>query len=548
MEKKLGEFKTEADKIYDKREFYRKCSAQDRSKWVDYYKAYMSVPETDNPFLANLFIPKTHEAVELLAAFLVGPNQSISASPEGTEDTAKAIVAEKLLEFQWRKVLKAREKIITWVKQGIIFGNGIMKVGWEDGNPWIEPISLPDIYFDYYQRDIQDSEMVIHRIVKSIDEVKKDKKYNSNRRKVVAEAEEEEKDTKFNAYDTATSATDNTKVEILEVWTKEEVITTAPTGAGYTILRREKNPYDFVPFIKLRFKNNPLPNRAYDIGAIAPTINIQKAFNDTINEFFDNATLINNKMWIKRRGAAINPMDLRRRPGGVITVDDIERDLKPDEVSDIKPSLLKLLEVLDTEFQQASLVINILKGVPGAKFATEVAAGQANVQQMLDIIDGNIKDALSELGQMVLEMDLKNIKETQSIKVLDNEEEWGWIEIEPKDFSGKFDVEVKPNRNIFGSKAVKQKQLLDFLGIISADEQITARYPNLKMKIYKKWLEEAGFSDAAYFFEENSRETPSQTAELPQTIPTASATPTKVNAGVGEPQEPTTFKNMATHL
>ncbi len=502
------------NQILNEREYFLNASAGKRTVWNECWKMYVSwIDTTINPFLANLFIPKTHEAVEMLSAFLMGSNQTIKAEAEGKEDTNKALVVSKYLDFVWRKTLKIKSKLATWIKQAILFGNGVMKVGWADGKPWVEVIPLSDVYFDYYLQNIQDS-TVIHRVFKKVEDVKSDENYNEERKNVISSSEydRDETHTKFATYDDTvlTQASDDT-VEIFERWTLKEVITIAPTASGYKIIKREDNTYKdadgnpFIPFVKVRLKNNPLPNRGYDYGAIEPTIKIQKAFNDLMNEFFDNVSLINHKMWIKRQGANINPMDLVRRPGGVITVSDINNDLKTEEVSDVKPSILQALTMLDNEFQQASMVINLLKGIPGSETATEASIGQQNVQTMLDMIDQNIKEALSELGQMILDITLQHIDEKITIKIFDNEKSVSFMEFDPSEIEGKYDISIFADRASATSRVVRQKQLLDFLNIISRDQMTMQKYPELSKKIYSKWLEEAGIQDADFFFEERQQ-------------------------------------------
>ena len=504
---------TTPQQIADLKELYAQASAHRRTKWLECWKMYISHLDTSqNPFLANLFIPKSHEAVELLAAFLSGHNQTISAEPEGKEDTLKAGIIEKLLDFQWRKVLRARSKLLTWIKQTLLFGNGIMKVGWDadKDEPFMNAVSISDVYFNPFISELQDS-IVIHRIIRPLSEIKKDEKYNENRKEVISvgDDKEDEDRSKFKSYDLTGMAVfgKEEKGELLECWTQEELFTIATTSKGLQFLRKIENPYGFIPFVKMRCKNNPLPNRAYDFGIIEPSIKLQKAFNDAVNEFFDNVSLINNKMWIKRRGAAINPMDLVRRPGGTITVSDIQKDIRADEVSDIKPSLLELIRFLDAEFQQSSLVSNLLKGIYGAEFATEAALGQQNIQTMLDMLDQNIKDAFSELGNMLVEINLKNLKGVKSIKVLDNEKEMAWLEVNMKEIQGKYDIRIEADRSASFSRVVRQKQLLDLLAIISKDPEFMQRYPKTKEKIYKKWLSEAGFANVDYFFEEEAMPT-----------------------------------------
>jgi len=517
-------------KIKDEKAYYLEASRGRRRVWVDCWKMYCSwIDTTKNPFLANLFIPKTHEAVELLASFLAGPNQTITAEAEGKEDTQKAIIVKKWMEYQWRKVLKARSKLITWIKQAILFGNGIMKVGWneEKKEPFMEVVNLPSVFFDYFYRDIQDSPSVIHLVKKSIKDVKEDKKYNATRNLVISTNAllemEEERD--FASYDeTVLSSTSDDETILLERWTKEKCITIAPTSVGWKKIREFDNPYKdadgkpFMPFVKVRMKVNPLPNRAYDIGAIEPTIKIQKAFNDMMNEIFDNVSLINNAGWLKREGVALFPKAPIRRPGGITTVRcppgiPLSDALKADEVPDIKPSAIKMLEILDKEFQEASMVVNLLKGIPGAKFATEAALGHQNVLTLLDIVDQNIKEAMGELGQMILAINLAHVKEIPSLKVLENDKEEVWIDVKPEEIKGKYDIKISADRTTLVPRAVKQKQLIDFASVVLKDASTLARYPDLPVKIYKRWLENAGEGDIEYFFEE------SKTPETPTMIP-----------------------------
>ena len=538
--------KTEVDEINAARQKYSLDRQSKTKEWVSSYKAYSSwLDETKNPFLSNMFIPKVHEAVEILAAWLIGDNQSITASPENNDDTIKAVASEKWLDFLWRKVLKARMKILVWIKQGIVFGNGIMKVGWDasTGAPFMHPCAIEDVYFDFFEPDIQDSEYIIHEVRRDKAEVMKDAKYDktytdkSGEKKLIREMvicggeKMNENGVRFGAYDKAQNEGINKdKVLLREAWCKSNnhLYTIAPTGNGWRVLRKQKNPNEyqrkdadgipFRPFVKLRFKVSPVPNRAYDTGAIYPTVRLQNSFNDLINEYFDNVVLVNNKMWIKRRGARINPAELVRRPGGIITVSNIEKDLKADETSDIKSSIIEMLNRLDNEFQQASMVVNILKAIPGSKLATEVAIGQQNVETILDMLDENIADALSELGQMVLAISFANYEKTQTIKLYETDAEFGILNFLPKDISGMIDLIIKPDRKAGSSKVVQQKQLADFVALVAKDPETRAKYPTMMERLYRRWLELGGFGDINYFFE--------QVALPPTAVPLTESTET----------------------
>jgi len=508
-------------KIMTQKKFFQTSSTRRREVWLECYKHYQSyLDKSSNPYLANLFIPKTQEAVEYLSAFFAGANQTITAGPEEGKSVVKAKIVGKLLEFQWRKKLKGRRKVIRWIKQNLLFGNGIMKVGWDDEKncPWMNIINITDIFFDYYIADIQDSP-IIHQVIKFKDDIIADDKYNSEIANQLIEGEEDDDatDTTLSSYDKSPTSkaqpdNPNPRCVLFEYWSNDgELITIGRTVNNYQILRRVDSSYKdtdgeyYKPFVKIRCKDAVLSNRAYDTGAIEPTLKIQKAFNDAVNEFFDNVSLVNNKQWIKRRGASINSNDLIRKPGGIITVDDINTDLKSEDVSDVKASILEMINFLDNEFQQASMVVNLMKGVAGASTATEAVMGQQNVFNLFDSVNQNIQEGMSELGQMLVELNLAHLTTLSSLQVLDDEEQIAFAEIDKKTIAGKYDIEIIADRKINQNQALRQKQLLEFLAIVAADADTIQQYPHLAQKIYKKWLEEAGFADADWFFDEDEK-------------------------------------------
>lgn len=527
----------EVEGIVSKRQQYEKDRKGKEREWVESFKMYMSfVDKALNPFLSNLFIPKTHEAVELLSAFLIGTNQNISASPEnGSGDTMKSRVAGKYLDFLWRKVIKARLKILVWIKQGIVFGNGIMKVGWDNGEkkPWMNVRPIEDVYFDYFEADIQESELIIDEIRRDRAEVMADEKYDLKdkdgkliRESVIVGGEE------FNSAATAMFSTfDGSmnraecrgKVLVMEVWCKKDgekpqkLKTLLPTALGWRVARRTDNPFryrgkegndgeQFRPFSKLRFKTSALPNRAYDMSAVFPTVHIQKAFNDLFRQYFDSVQLINNPMWKKRRGARINPMELVRRPGGVITMGDINKDLAADVVGDVKQSMIEMLNRLDREFQEASMVVNLVKGISQSATATGDALAQQNVQTLLDMINENIVDALSEVGQMVLAIALSNTDGVQSLLLYENEKEVAMLDFDPANIDGQHDIIVRPDRSDNVSKAGQNAALVKTYPLIVNDGALIMKYPSLKEKMLKRILENDGVGDPDYFFSEEGAE------------------------------------------
>ena len=497
--------------ILDEFDLYEQQSFNVRSTWGDCYTAYKSVLEDrKNPYLSNLYLPKSHEAVELLTAFLIGNKHIVRAKGADKFDAPKAKPIQRLLSYQWQKVLRAYDKIETWAKQAILFGTGVMKVGWLDDvdkgldDPFIESVEISRFYCDFYTKDMQDQHSVIHEIVANEDNVKNNAAYTKKKgikNLIIAKSGANPTDLSFDSTDSSiASYTDNVvkKVRLLERWTHKKVITIAEVEGGWIKLREDDNPYDFIPFVKLIYKTSPLSNRFYGIGSIEPTLIIQKAINSTMNQMFDNISLINQKMYLKRRGASINPQDTLARPGGIIEVTDIDKDLKGLETADIKASIQMLMQLLNQEFQEASGAINLLKGLSGAEFATEVALQQRNVSTVLDKITEHFQSALSELGQMLVQVNLENLTTNKTIKLLESDDEELWIEVSPDEIDGKFDIDIQVDRTAQTDRIIMSKQLIDFLAVASKNPEIAGQID--WMPLLKKWLEFQGFADTEEFF------------------------------------------------
>lgn len=503
--------KDTTEQILDEFSLYEEQSQDLRRIWGDCYQAYKSsLDDSKNPYLSNIYLPKTHEAVELLNAFLIGNKHLVRAKGADKGDAKKALPVQKLLQYQWQKELRAYDKIETWVKQGILFGTGILKCGWIDEAdkdldlPFIEPIEISRIYVDFFVKDIQDQYSVIHEIITTEDKVKNNTAYihkKGIKNLVIAKGNDNSLDLDFDASDNALSSdTGNTikKVRLLERWTTDKVITIAEVAGGWVKLREDDNPYGFLPFVKFVYKTSPLSNRFYGIGAIQPTLIIQKAINTTMNQMFDNISLINQSMWVTRRGASINPQDLLRRPGGMIEVTDISKDIRSEEVNDIKGSIQMLMQLLGNEFQEASGAVDLLKGIGTGDTATEAALTQKNVTTVLDKVIEHFHMSLSELGQMLVEINLLNITTNKTIKIMEDDDTETWLEVSPDEIDGKFDIDVQVDRTAQSDRLIISKQLIDFLAVASKNPQVMQQVDVIPL--FKRWLELQGFADVEEFF------------------------------------------------
>ena len=79
------------EKIKKERSYYVDSTESLRDVWDECWSLFNSeYKEADFPWRSQKFIPKVFQAVNSLAAFIVGKTPTITAYPRGEEDEAKA--------------------------------------------------------------------------------------------------------------------------------------------------------------------------------------------------------------------------------------------------------------------------------------------------------------------------------------------------------------------------------------------------------------------------------------------------------------------------
>lgn len=467
------------DKIKKEKNYYTESTTSLRSVWEECWKLFNSEYESsDFPWRSKKFIPKILQAVNSLAAFLVGSIPTITTYPRGDEDEAKAEFMRELVQFQWESTLNMKPKIITWAKSAVLFGNGIMKVGWNtkvtdegrvlEDDPFAEPVHIMDFYCDPYISEVKDQTSVIHRFILDLDKLKQNKSYK-NLSRVEAQFTQtfgsDEDSTGMDSTDLDSSSTNAIeKVEIWERWTENKIVTLANPKSP-VIIKDVRNPYGFIPFVNLKYQDQPIPNRFYAIGAIEPNINLQRGINSTSNQIIDNATIAGNNMFKRRRGANIDPRQLVSKPAGFVDVDEMD-DLTQLEIRDHSQSLFSLLEYYLSEFEESTTLAPIRKGNSGSDTATGASIKQKNIETITNLVKENIESGIAEIGKMIIELDVDNIQNMRSMRVFDPEErKFIVVKFSGENLTPEVDLQVQADSTISLDRNIVRKQLLDLISI-----------------------------------------------------------------------------------
>lgn len=539
-----------------------KKSEQSLSTWkkslVRYYELYQMVQSNRNyDGVAKIFVPETMRAVETLVAklyqMLVGtPNWLEYTGREPNDDKAAGAMTELVRyqigenNFNARLLDSLRQLTITgltvrkllWdfrmVRRKNIDQNGQQRVSVDVVNDFwtFEPVDLltfhiSDINTPY--NDIQkarwiaeqykvDKEWVYERMRKGwFSSAEKQNIEKSNGMAYTSDAfrlkESKNKASGFN------DPKDRDCVEIVERWgllpakyvhTPEEMAElglepSEPVEAvcvianRSVILKLEANPFwhGEKPYVACPYVAKEGEFAGMGVAQIGEKL--QEELNDTRNQTMDNKTLILNTMWLKTNTSGIKNDQLRIRPQGVITTNDVNGlvPLRPPVLTGVG---VNIENIVKEDFRQSVGAASNLQGIQtgGVDTATESS-----------IINRESLGRLLLTAQLYLELILKPTfrkaeflnyqfyDHVKSIKVI-GELGVRFRNLSPEEIrsSGSKDLVITMSIDATENPATRRQQVMNFLTLVQQLPPHAIRFHwKLLDKIYKMFFHNRSLSE-----------------------------------------------------
>lgn len=489
------------DQLLKEKDLYEKSTKEKRTEIQIIWDAYNGdMTDKRYPWQSNKFIPKMRTEISYIMPFIFSGDPEIEVEGVGEEDTFLAENLEKMVNHRLNNDLKAFEPISSWVLQGITFGTSLLRISWEfqttkeeeeldngetqevervvEDKPKLTVPNILDIYVNPLIPDVQKQHSIIERSVQSIADIKANPIYQQFKENLKAlkpkgqfkksNAETSESLNDSDLSETEKLQTDMNSVEVFERWTKDRIQTIA-IGEEPVLLRDSKNPYGFIPYAKFIFEKDSLPNRFYGKGVGQNSIDLQALFYDIFNQIMDNIKNIANKMVISEKGNIRNPEDVVSKPGGIITVNDIDK-IKPLEQSDIKESVFKILSFVGDEHKRSTGANNLLQGAETGDTATGDQIRQMNSSSRFDLVKKRFTNALSEVASHLTAMELTNLQDVNSsiLRIFPaeaREEILNLLVNEAENLS--YNIRVKGDTALAVNKDVARKQLIDLYNLVA---------------------------------------------------------------------------------
>lgn len=432
---------------------------------------------------SKVFNPIAWSFIETVVTRMLAKNPVIGYKPREGSDKAQSELMTELFSY-WYTKTDQYPKMVSWVKDALIYGTGILKVDWftstprmvksyqtdengealvgEDGkfviqeepvvdydDPRTENVNLYDFFIDPKATSIDDAKWVIHQYYASIKDLESENKASEQFGKVIynksalkrlknekAEPNEYESERKKSAGFNSPSE-DNTvdRVKIWEMWENNRCVFIANETE---IIRDEENYFwhGKKPFI--RIVDSIVPHEFWGKGEIEPIEKLVHALNTAQNQRITNVNRVLSPMWKARDN--VDDDELQFLDNGIVHITDKD-DANIIQIPDITSRAVEEQNTIIDTMQRALGVTDYVQGLqtPGQTAKeVEIKTSQANARfsHKIKLFE---EMGLKPLGEFVAGLYQQFITNSKIIRITNNPEDV-LIDVRPADLVGEFDV------------------------------------------------------------------------------------------------------------
>lgn len=453
--------------------------------WEDCFKAYNAI-RTRRGYsgVADDFIPEIFSIVESLKAAIAGSKPKFKYMPLDEEQEQDTEVLNALVDYYW-SCNNMTEKLLNWVGDMIIYGNGVFMVSWEQNKPLIHHIPLSDFFVDPTATHLNRPEergyakYAGYRYLTSVEQLKAKKMFDvdtgemvpmyKNLEMVNDESVTDDVDkTRKEQLLGSTLGKDAAKhqCEIIEYYTAKKKIIIANRSV---VIFEGENPFQraektvtgvalvdgqpietkqvipaiqgFLPFAILR--NYTDSNLFFARGDVEVLIPMQEALNDTSSQKRDNLAYALNNMWqidprFKHLAEQIESM-----PGAVFPIP--KGALTAIEKQDVSPAADTEISRLTQAMRTASAADAAVQGV-AQKFsrttATEIAAQLNQASTRFTTKIQNLEDeGFAQLARIIYKMIQIFVTKEIAVRVI-GKTGTTWKDYDPNKYTGEYEPRV----------------------------------------------------------------------------------------------------------
>ena len=429
-----------------------------------------------------------HSVIETMYSILTDRPPKVDVMPKREDQIMTAYQAQEAVDWTMKEK-KAQRAISAMKRDGLIYGNGFLKIVMVDGE--IEYV-VPDpftIYIDALATSIDTAQCVIFATPTYVQDIK-----DQYGKQVAAEGNLDENRSFVKAADKY--ATDKVNLDDLESrgpqddqilsdyrggqallkegWYFEKGKLKLATWCGDQLLQYEDAPYDFIPLVS--FQNYPTAHSVWGKGepeaieslATGAAIILSQAADNLI--YHGNPAIVMSKSLAKISGN--RPTD---KPGQIFYTNGPHERIDRMPAGNISSSSLPMAETMLKLCDTVSGVHDITQGrnPSGVTASRAISQLQEASQQVIRAKEREIgTDAIIDIYKMTLNLLVNNYEHSISIRRFsDDGTGYEFNEVQPYELSADMDFKYIPGSSLPESRAARMDQAIDLLqlGLLDAE-------------------------------------------------------------------------------
>jgi hypothetical protein len=460
-------------------------------RMIDLYsgKHFGALSQDDRLIINIAFATKN-----VIAPSVAVNNPKFTVNARKPEHAPHAIITEEVLNYLWR-AHKYKKPFRLAVDDFLIVGHGWLKVGYKfvsepkekkaegddggevepgiddrepvpgnveseqnviDDRPFVERVSVFDMYVDPDARSIEEMRWIAQRVRRPLADVRVDSRYEASVRRKVNKTTSDKLDgderSDSSGSDNEGNTSDSGYVDIIEYYDlKRKVVCTFARGCdeGF-LIKPQPMPYSFGhPFVMMR--NYEVPDTFYPMGELEAIESLQLELNGTRTQMFNHRKRFARK-WLYDQdmfddeGIKALKSDVDNTLVPVSTDGgNLDKSIQPMPSVGTPPDMYNQSDLISADIDRVSGVSDYMRGaMPNIRrTATEAAMLQdAQNSRAQDKLAG-IEEVLSEVGQRLVSLMQQYLSSEQAVRIVGSTAMPIWVNYDRDYIQGDFDYEVE---------------------------------------------------------------------------------------------------------
>ena len=430
----------------------------------------------------QLLVNMAFSTINIVAPSVAVNHPKITVNAKRPEDGDKAVVTEAIVNYWWRHY-DCQKEFRRSVKDALICGHGWVKTGYryveeekategdfdsydeltevrdenvaesnlivKEDRPFVERVSPFDVFVDPDATSMEDARWIAQRIRRPLEDVKKDKRYNSTARAEAAPSHY----SKWGQDSFRPRRSQDPSDAYVEVWEWYDIdrntVSVFCDGSDKFLVAPKEIPFAFgQPFVMIR--NYDVPETFYPMGELEAIEPLQHELNQTRTQMMNHRKRFSRKWLYKEtafdtdgRQALESDEDNVMVP--VITDDNLGNVISPMPAVINPPEFYNQSDLISSDMNRVSGVSEYQQGAMPEirRTATEAAivqdASNARASDKLAIIER----AIGECARRLVMLAQQFMTGEQAVRIVGSEAQPLWLTFDRDYIQGEFDYEVE---------------------------------------------------------------------------------------------------------